>query len=210
MNSRIVIIDYGLGNPLSIKNMLKKVGASQVEISSDLDVLQSAKCLILPGVGHFNQGIQNLHEQGLIDVLNDLVLIQKKPILGICLGMQLMTAYSEEGNCSGLGWIEANTKKFVFEDKDIKVPHMAWSDTHFIKKPFSDCVFEEEFPRFYHVHSYYVNCNKKEDVLSTAEYGAQEFHNGFIKDNIIGVQFHPEKSHVFGQEFFKAFLKYIG
>jgi glutamine amidotransferase len=210
MNPQIIIIDYGLGNPLSIKNMLKKVGAGQVEISSDKNVLQSAKCLILPGVGHFNQGMQNLQNQGLIDVLNDLVLIQKKPILGICLGMQLMTSYSEEGNCSGLGWIEANTKKFVFDDKDIKVPHMAWSDTHFIKEPFIDCDFEEDVPRFYHVHSYFVNCNQQEDVLSTAAYGGQVFHNGFIKDNIIGVQFHPEKSHVFGQAFFKAFLKHIG
>ena len=109
----IAIIDYGLGNPLSIKNMLKKVGAGQVVISNDIEVLQSAKCLILPGVGHFTQGMQNLQNQGLIEVLNDLVLIQKKPILGICLGMQLMTSYSEEGNCNGLGWIEANTKKFI-------------------------------------------------------------------------------------------------
>jgi glutamine amidotransferase len=210
MNTTIAIIDYGLGNPLSIKNMLKKVGAGQVVISNDIEVLQSAKCLILPGVGHFTQGMQNLQNQGLIEVLNELVLIQKKPILGICLGMQLMTSYSEEGNCSGLGWIEANTKKFVFANKDIKVPHMAWSDTHFIKKPFSDCVFEEEIPRFYHVHSYFVNCKEQEDVLSTAEYGEQVFHNGFIKDNIIGVQFHPEKSHVFGQAFFKTFLDYIG
>ena len=209
MNSKIIIIDYGLGNPLSIKNMLKKVGAAQVEISNDKEVLQSAKFLILPGVGHFNQGIQNLQNKGLIELLNDLVLIQKKPILGICLGMQLMTSYSEEGNCSGLGWIEANTKKFVFENKDIKVPHMAWSDTHFIKKPFCDGIYKEEIPRFYHVHSYYVNCNQQEDVLSTAEYGGQVFHNGFIKDNIIGVQFHPEKSHVFGQVFFKALLEYI-
>jgi glutamine amidotransferase len=210
MNTQIAIIDYGLGNPLSIKNMLKKVGAGKVEISSDQQVLQSAKCLILPGVGHFAQGMQNLQDQGLIDVLNDLVLIQKKPILGICLGMQLMTSHSQEGNYSGLGWIDANTKKFVFENKDVKVPHMAWSDTHFIKKPFSDCVFEEEIPRFYHVHSYFVHCNQKEDVLSTAEYGGQQFHNGFIKENIFGVQFHPEKSHVFGQAFFKAFLEHIG
>lgn len=209
MNTPIVIIDYGLGNPLSIKNMLKKVGAGQVEISHDPQVLQSARCLILPGVGNFAQGMQNLQSQGLIEVLNDLVLIQKKPVIGICLGMQLMTSFSEEGNCNGLGWIEANTQKFVFEDKDIKVPHMAWSDTHFIKRPFSDCVFEEEIPRFYHVHSYFVSCNHQEDVLSTAVYGGQVFHNGFKKNNIIGVQFHPEKSHVFGQAFFKALLEYI-
>lgn len=210
MNSKIVIIDYGLGNPLSIKNMLKKVGAGQVEISNNKEDLQSSKCLILPGVGHFAQGIQNLQSQGLIDELNELVLIRKKPILGICLGMQLMTSHSEEGNCNGLGWIEADTTKFVFENTDIKVPHMAWSDTHFQQKPFSESVYEEEVPRFYHVHSYFVHCKKQEDVLSIAEYGGQVFHNGFMKDNIIGVQFHPEKSHVFGQTFFKTLLEHIG
>ena len=166
MNKAITIVDYGLGNPLSIKNMLKKVGATKVDISNDLKVLQSAGCLILPGVGHFAQGMENMQSHGLIEVLNDLVCIQKKPILGICLGMQLMTSFSQEGNCNGLGWIEANTNKFVFDNKDTKVPHMAWSDTNFIKKPYSESVYEEEIPRFYHVHSYFVDCKHQEDVLS--------------------------------------------
>jgi len=207
MNKAITIVDYGLGNPLSIKNMLKKVGATKVDISNDLQVLQTAGCLILPGVGHFAQGMENMRNHGLIEILNDLVLVQKKPILGICLGMQLMTSFSQEGNCNGLGWIEANTNKFAFDNKDIKVPHMAWSDTNFIKKPYSGCIFEEEVPRFYHVHSYFVDCKHQEDVLSTAVYGGQIFHNGFLKENVTGVQFHPEKSHVFGQVFFKTWLE---
>jgi len=204
LENNIVIIDYGLGNPLSIKNMLKKAGFEKVIVSNEHDKISKAEKLILPGVGHFAQGMENLQTQGLITLLNELVLEQKKPILGICLGMQLMTKHSEEGNCEGLGWINAQTKKFQFADKSLKIPHMGWNDTVFLTKPFSETNFEENPPRFYYVHSYYVQCNEKENILSTADYG-KEFTSGFIKDNIMGVQFHPEKSHVFGKEFLKVF-----
>ncbi len=205
----ITIIEYGLGNPLSIKNMLKKVGVGNVRISYAKEDLKDADLLILPGVGHFEQGMKNLKENDLQETLNELVLVQKKPILGICLGMQLMTNYSEEGNCEGLAWIDAETKKFAFHEKAIKVPHMGWTDTHFLQSPFNEIRFEEDMPRFYHVHSYFVDCKQEEDVLSTASYGGKIFHNGFKKGNIMGVQFHPEKSHVFGICFFKSLIHYL-
>lgn len=205
----IAIIDYGLGNPLSILNMLKKIGVSQVKLTAEQNILMDADLIVLPGVGHFEQGMKNLKEYGLVDVLNELVLVQKKPILGICLGMQLMTSFSEEGNCEGLGWIDASTNKFTFEDKNIKVPHMGWTDTEFIQSNFSETEYEEKIPRFYHVHSYFVTCKNQGEVLSKASYGGLTFHNGFKKENIIGVQFHPEKSHVFGMSFFKTVLGLI-
>ena len=204
MENKIVIIDYGLGNPLSIKNMLKKAGFGKVLISKDSAEIASADKLILPGVGHFAKGMENLHAQGLVSLLNELVLEKKIPILGICLGMQLMTQFSEEGACNGLGWLEAQTIKFNFEDKNMKIPHMGWNDTCFLKKPFTELAFEENPPRFYYVHSYYVHCENDENILCTAEYGTT-FTSGFVKENIMGVQFHPEKSHVFGKELLKAF-----
>jgi imidazole glycerol-phosphate synthase subunit HisH len=209
MTARVAIIDYGLGNPLSIQNMLKKVGAGKTVLTRDIEILYNAERLILPGVGHFTQGMVNLKQHGLIEVLNELVLIQKKPILGICLGMQLMTSWGEEGSCDGLNWVEATTDKFRFKDPEMKVPHMGWNDTHFVRPPFVKTIFEEMPPRFYYVHSYFVNCKKQENIMCIANYGG-EFCSGFVKDNIMGVQFHPEKSHVFGQAFFKEFLEWKG
>lgn len=199
------IINYGLGNPLSIKNMLRKLGADAV-ITSDANAISNAVNLILPGVGHFETGMQNLEESGLKSLLNDLVLTEKKPILGICLGMQLMTGHSEEGNRDGLNWIDAQTVKFQFDNPAVKVPHMGWTDTNFRGQVFNNSDFEETPPRFYYVHSYYVKCSDTKDVLAQAEYGGLVFDSGFVKNNIMGVQFHPEKSHVFGMAFLKKFL----
>lgn len=204
----IVILDYGLGNPISIRNMLKKCGELNVEITQSRERLEQADKIILPGVGNFESGISNLKKAPYFDQLNNLVLEKKVPVLGICLGMQLMTSFSEEGNVEGLNWIDAKTTKFKFENPDIKVPHMGWTDTKFINNNFENILFEEYPPRFYHVHSYFVTCNNQEDVLSEALYGDKVFHNGFLKENIMGVQFHPEKSHVFGQAFLNAFLNW--
>lgn len=184
--------------------MLKKAGFVDTIISNNHEIIAQAKKLILPGVGHFAQGMQNLKEQGLEVLLKNKVLEEKTPILGICLGMQLMTSYSEEGECKGLGWIQAETKKFNLDNKLLKIPHMGWNETYFEKEPYQNALFEENPPRFYYVHSYYVDCNNKEDILCTAEYG-QVFTSGFLKGNIMGVQFHPEKSHVFGKEFLSVF-----
>jgi imidazole glycerol-phosphate synthase subunit HisH len=205
-NSMITIIDYGMGNLGSIANMLKKVGAKAV-ISSDISTIEKADKLILPGVGAFNNGMAKLAELGLIPCLNAKVLEAKTPILGVCLGMQLITHKSEEGNLPGLGWLEAETKRFRFEpyQSGLKVPHMGWNLIN-IKQPHP--VFNEmyEEPRFYFVHSYYVACHNEQDVLATTTYG-HEFVSAVAKENIVGMQFHPEKSHKFGMKLLKNFVE---
>lgn len=200
----ITIVDYGCGNLGSIQNMIKKIGG-KAQISSDALQIASADKLILPGVGAFDTGIKNLHDKGLWDVLNKRVLEDKIPILGICLGMQLMTKSSEEGVLSGLSWIEAETKRFDFDNlsEKRKIPNMGWN---YIQLKKSSILFNGmyENPKFYFVHSYYVNCNQQEDVLAQAEYG-NIYDCAFEKDNIFGVQFHPEKSHKYGMKLLENF-----
>ena len=197
-----VIIDYGLGNLGSIANMIKKVGHKCI-ITSELEEIKKASKLILPGVGSFDNGMKSLKELGMIEVLNQKILIEKTPILGICLGMQLMTQSSEEGKLSGLGWIDAKTKKFVSDT--LKIPHMGWNIIKHQKEPklFDECKSEK---RFYFVHSYCVSCNNQEDILANTNY-TQDFVSSFEKENIIGVQFHPEKSHKFGMQLLKNFVE---
>lgn len=186
-----------MGNPKSIKNMLTYLGIES-RISDDYTEIAAADRLVLPGVGHFQHGMEQLRQMGLIEVLNKVVLEDKKPILGICLGMQLLTQFSEEGNVEGLGFIDAQTKKFNLDDPKLKIPHMGWNTVKFNKE--SELTTEiRSNPRYYFVHSYYVECNDKNDVLCTTQYG-QEFVSGFQNDNIFGLQFHPEKSHKFGME----------
>jgi len=199
----IVIIDYGLGNLGSIKNMIKKIGFDSV-ISSDHQVIKQGTKLILPGVGSFDRGMTELKNRNLIDLLNVLVNQTKIPVLGICLGMQLMTNSSEEGIENGLGWIDAEVKKFVFDNKYLKVPHMGWNYIRKVKE--SNFFNSTNSDRFYFVHSYYVDCNDNEDILSKTEYGL-DFVSSFKKENIMGIQCHPEKSHKFGMDFLKSFLQ---
>lgn len=202
----ITIIDYGMGNLGSIKNMLKKIGFDAT-ISSNIKLIKDAKKLILPGIGAFDAGMKNLDGLGLIPVLNNIVLNNKIPILGICLGMQLLTKSSEEGNIRGLGWIDAQTVRFKFDEKnnDLKVPHMGWNTVQLNKE---SPLFEEMFaePRFYFVHSYHVICNNEQDILTTTHHG-YKFASSIQKDNIMGVQFHPEKSHKFGMKLLKNFVE---
>lgn len=200
----IAIIDYGLGNLDSVANMFKRIGSDAI-ITSQKEILSEAKKLVLPGVGAFDTGMTNLKENGMIEVLNKKVVMEKVPILGICLGMQLMTLSSEEGNEKGLGWIDANTLKFKFDlDKNIKIPHMGWNeisiykDSRLAKNLYNDA-------RFYFVHSFYVKCNNLQDQLFMTNYGG-EICSAFEKDNIFGVQFHPEKSHKFGMRLFENFV----
>ena len=201
-----IIIDYGMGNLGSIQNMFKKIGSKAV-ITSDPDLINDAKRLILPGVGAFGKGMQILKSMNLIDVLNQKVLDQKTPILGLCLGMQLFTNSSEEAKESGLGWIDAETIRFKFEGEqsNLKIPHMGWN---YVEAKQTGSIFDTmyENPKFYFVHSYHVNCKDEKNVLAVSEYG-YEFPAGIIKDNIIGLQFHPEKSHKYGMKLFSNFLE---
>lgn len=199
----IAIIDYGLGNLGSIKNMLKKIGTEAV-ITSDLEVIANAPKLILPGVGAFDNGMSNLHERGLVELLNRKVVEEKTPILGICLGMQLFTNKSEEGTLPGLGWIDAETVKFATNDRKFPVPHMGWEYVTLQKESkLWGSMYEKN--KFYFVHSYFVRCNQPSDVLLTTNY-AHDYDSGFEKGNIVGVQFHPEKSHKYGMQLFRNFV----
>ncbi|MDO9419789.1 MAG: imidazole glycerol phosphate synthase subunit HisH [Herminiimonas sp.] len=202
----ITIVDYGMGNLGSIKNMLKKVGF-QCEITSSPDKIMSASKLILPGVGAFDAGMARLNDSGLIPALNEQVLLNKIPVLGICLGMQLMTHSSEEGHLPGLGWVDAKTIRFSFpENSHLKVPHMGWNIVTFPKS--SNLINAAEIEeRFYFVHSYYVKCENNHDVLMRAKYG-HEFDAGFEVGNVMGVQFHPEKSHKFGMRLLRNFAEF--
>ena len=199
----IAIINYGLGNLTSILNMCKRLGIEAM-ITSDTVHIRNADKLILPGVGHFKKGMDNLIESGLQPLLNELVLHEKKPILGICLGAQLMTIHSEEGDTDGLQWVNANTVRFKNERlHGLKVPHMGWSDIT-IKDDnplWKDLPAE---PRFYHVHTYHFAFNDTSAISATVTYG-YEFASAFHQKNIYGTQFHPEKSHKFGMRVLENF-----
>ncbi len=174
-------------------------------ISANYADISSADRLILPGVGHFQHGMEQLHQLSLVEILKKEVIDNKKPILGICLGMQLLTKHSEEGSLAGLGFIDAQTKKFEFKDTFLKIPHMGWNTVEFNKNsPINTGVSMNS--RYYFVHSYFVNCSNREDILCTSQYG-QEFVSGFQHQNIFGLQFHPEKSHKFGMKLLTNFCK---
>jgi imidazole glycerol-phosphate synthase subunit HisH len=197
----IAILDYGVGNLKSIYNMLNKIGINSI-ITSDIDKIKNSDKYLLPGVGSFDYGIKSLKGALFFKTLEKEVLEQKKPILGICLGMQLLTNSSKEGKEKGLGWLDAQTIKFDLEDKNLSIPHMGWNNTKTSNRQQLFKNLEEN--RFYFVHSYYVVCNDKSNILATANYG-EDFTCSICKDNIYGVQFHPEKSHKFGMQLFKNF-----
>lgn len=199
----IAILDYGLGNLGSIVNMLKVIG-ERSKITSDIEVIKNADGIILPGVGAFDAGMQKLSDSGLDNVIKDLAK-EGMPILGICLGMQLLGNRSEEGSLQGLGLIPFECKKFNFEDnKELKIPHMGW-DIVDIKKSHPLVNNLQGTQRYYFVHSYYAVCESEENVLMTCDYG-HEFAASVVKEKIMGVQFHPEKSHDFGLALLKNFV----
>lgn len=205
---KIVIIDYGLGNLGSMANMLKKIGAP-TSVSRDPDVIGNASKLILPGVGSFDTGMRNLEEYGLTSVISDRVLKDKTPVLGVCLGMQLLGKRSEEGHLDGLGWIDAETIRFKFDNnqEDLKIPHMGWNTVNVCQRHplFYGLGLDN---RFYFVHSYHVACSNPKNVLAKTNYGF-DFNAAIVNANIMGVQFHPEKSHKFGMQLLKNFVEII-
>lgn len=201
----IAIIDYGLGNPASVRNMIHKAGGSSV-ITADPEVILNAEKLILPGVGSFGVGMDNLRAAGLDQVLKRQVAAGAK-LLGICLGAQLLTRSSEESPGEGLGLIAAHTKRFNQLPEGLKIPHMGWSRIHTPDRvhPLFQGLPPE--PRFYFVHSYFLECDREEEVLCRSHYG-HDFASGIGSDRVVGIQFHPEKSHVFGLALMKNVLNW--
>jgi glutamine amidotransferase len=201
----IVIVDYGIGNLASVLNMFKKIGVKEVFISANKDVIFKASKILLPGVGAFDGGMGNLEKSELIPLLNQKALNEKVPVLGICLGMQLMSKKSEEGLKPGLGWIDAQTVKFNPDPElKLKVPHMGWN---YIKINRSNPLIDAGSKnRFYFVHSYHVKCFDENQSLATSNFGT-DFTCMVNKDNIFGAQFHPEKSLKFGMKLLENFAK---
>jgi imidazole glycerol-phosphate synthase subunit HisH len=201
----LTIVDYGVGNLASIKNMLKKLGCDALISSNESEILSADK-LILPGVGAFDTCANKLKDSGLLSVLNKKALEEKIPLLGICVGCQLLMEKSEEGTQPGLGWIKGEVKKFDQQQMsdDLKIPHMDWTDVE-LNKP--SLLFKNmyEEPRFYFVHSYYPSPINSDDVLMYANYG-YKFAAAVEHENIMGVQFHPEKSHKFGMKLLENFV----
>lgn len=198
------IINYGLGNLGSIQNMLKVIGEKSI-ISADIKALNTCDRYILPGVGAFDAGMTRLQESGLVDFIKNKVLEEKAPILGICLGMQLLGRKSEEGSLPGLGLIPFDNIRFRLEDSNLRVPHMGWDIVEFKQ---SNPLLKnlQGIQRYYFVHSYHALCDSKDNILMTCDYG-YEFAAAVVKDNIMGVQFHPEKSHDFGMALLNNFVK---
>ena len=202
----LVIVHYGVGNLASIKNILKKIGEEAV-ISSEASVIAEADKLILPGVGAFDTCAGKLQASGLIPLLNKKALEEKTPVLGVCVGHQLLLEGSEEGQLPGLGWIRGRVIRFRQDKMPVgyKIPHMGWTEVAVCKPSrLFDGMFDE--PRFYFVHSYHAEPVDKEDALVRANYG-YNFVAGVERGNIAGVQFHPEKSHKFGMKLLQNFLK---
>jgi glutamine amidotransferase len=204
-NQRVVIVDYRLGNLASIRNILKKAGLRQPIVSSDPREILAADKLILPGVGHFGKGMKNLTELGLQPVLEQRAMSDRKPLLGICLGMQLLSEWSDEGQCPGLGFIKGRVERFQFESGiNEKIPHMGWNWVAFRNGlPIAEHL---DTARFYFVHSYHFRCADEIDEVGTTDYGYR-FCSVIQRDNVLGVQFHPEKSHRFGLRLIKNFLE---
>lgn len=202
----ITIVDYGLGNLSSIKNMLRRLGF-EAAISADPAVIERAPKIILPGVGAFDNGMRNIRARGLEAVLNRKALEERVPTLGICLGMQLLSDSSEEGRERGLGWIHGRAVRFSFPEAParLKIPHMGWNS---VSVRSSSLLVKDFLPemRFYFVHSYHVVCDEPGDVLLSAEYGGP-IAAAVQKGNIMGTQFHPEKSHKFGMILLKNFAE---
>lgn len=202
----ITIIDYGVGNIFAFQNVYKRLNIPTKIAKSETDLV-SAEKIILPGVGAFDYAMQRLNASGMREKLDELVLDKKVPVLGICVGMQMMGNKSDEGVMEGLKWIDADVLKFdeTLIHQRTKLPHMGWNDVLKIK---NNILFDEldEQAIFYFLHSYYFKCNHQEDSIATTEYGIS-FTCAVNVDNIYGIQFHPEKSHRYGEQLLNNFAK---
>jgi len=204
----ITVVDYGIGNTRAFINIYESLHIP-VKIAGNKKDLQNAEKLILPGVGSFDYAMKNLEESGMKETLNQLVLEAKIPVLGVCLGMQMMAESSEEGNCEGLGWIKGIVKKIDIEkvQHQRKLPHMGWNEVRFVKENLLiDEVDNGSF--FYFLHSYYIDCYKKDEILAVSEF-AGEFASAVHTGNIYGTQFHPEKSHSYGEKLLFNFANLV-
>ena len=203
----IVIVDYGLGNLRSILKATKTI-SDKVIVSSQKKDIDNAKKIILPGVGYYKTAIDNLKKIKLFDALNFNVLENKKPVLGICLGMQIMTDFGDEGGCNGLGWIEGDTRILNVNDR---IPQVGWNSVDILKK--NKLLDEQDIKinknEFFFVHSYHVNLKNNDDALFETTYSNKKFYSGFSKDNIYGVQFHPEKSYDIGIKLISNFIQNV-
>lgn len=199
----IVIVDYECGNIASVLNMIRKAGGDAT-VSGSHEVIQQASKLVLPGVGAYDQGMSHLHAKQLPEILQARA-AAGVPLLGICLGMQLLGLGSEEGKIPGLGLIAARFKRFVFNaDSAMRIPHVGWNTVH-TQKTNPLIPSDQEEKRYYFDHSYYAVCAHEEDILATTEYG-HGFPSAYSRESVYGVQFHPEKSHRFGLSLIKQFL----
>ena len=205
---KISIVSYGVGNIGSLVNIISKSGADPI-IAEKPSQLKGSKNIILPGVGAFDNAMKKLKDKGFYEALYDHAMTKQYPILGICIGMHLLTRGSEEGEINGMGIINAETIKFKENNLPEKhpIPHMGWNRVRFKE----NTIFYDKNltgQRFYFVHSYYVVCDDDKDVMSNTEYG-HTFASSFKRDNVIGVQFHPEKSHRFGIKFFNNYIEHV-
>lgn len=203
----IIIIDYGVGNVFAFQNVFKRLNISS-RIAKCVEDLKEVDKLILPGVGHFDYAMSQLNNSGMRERLDELVLVEKKPVIGICVGMQMMANKSDEGTLGGLGWIDADVKKFneLTIQHHTKLPHMGWND---VKPNENHPLFKglEQESIFYFLHSFYFNCKDKKNIISTTDYGIT-FASSVHKENIFGIQFHPEKSHSYGEKLLENFAKF--
>lgn len=199
----ITIVDYGMGNVGSISNMFKKLDVTSI-ITDEAEEIEGAEKLVLPGVGSFDRATNAIRESGILDSLEYAVHERDVPLLGICLGMQLLTDASEEGDTEGLGWIPGEAKRFPQdENPDLQVPHMGWNTVEVT----NSCRLTQDLPedpRFYFVHSYYVEVKNDDHSMMETNYSLP-FDSAIRKDNIYGVQFHPEKSHKYGLSLLENF-----
>lgn len=200
----IGILDYGVGNINAFVNIYNRLKIPHMRINRKEQVSEVTH-LILPGVGAFDPTMEKFNSSGLREVVEYRIFEDKIPIIGICVGMQMLAKSSEEGKLKGLAWVDAEVVKFSFPDNSIRLPHMGWNNI-IINKQCNLLNFDLQNPRFYFLHSYYVKCNDEKDIISTSDYYFK-FCSAIKNENIYGVQFHPEKSHYFGQKLLENFSK---